>query len=309
MVFSSPEVYSETRIYLRDHPAMLDQWESKYPGFISMRTAYNTLTDDQLNLIFRNASNKGFENILTLVWEEDRTFHIARNNPVDYLSTLANHQGLIQIGNKLLKHNRNEIIEVEDISKNIANELINIHDAESISDHLNAKVYSRNLSSYRMEEEANIIVRGGGNNLYGNVICKNQFSSNRRVYGEIGKQTDYDGVNPFDVIWGESRYQEKVFLGWKDKTVNRICIGPMAGRVIYEVISNGNDVPVFPNTPEVCINEVSSIIGRVLYESPLNTRIIDFGPPDLSVQHKMQHISGGVVTRTESCTTSADNAD
>ncbi|MGY3795002.1 hypothetical protein [Aquimarina sp. 433] len=101
IVFESEEVFEETISKLMKNQSELDQWESQFKSFTSMRSSYNNLSEDDYEKIEKNSTSYHFQDILKITEGDEPE---ARMNIDDLvLATLVNHKGCLQIGQDVYK--------------------------------------------------------------------------------------------------------------------------------------------------------------------------------------------------------------
>lgn len=99
--FADYKEFEATLQKMKNDDAYLESFESQFPGFISMRQAFDAITEEQQVAISRTKSNKGYEDILTLIPDqggEIGDFEAVENVNLEFLSRIVNHRGLVQIG-------------------------------------------------------------------------------------------------------------------------------------------------------------------------------------------------------------------
>lgn len=99
--FASEKQLQETILFLKSlrTSGSLEDWENQWAGFKSMRTAYNSITEKDQEIIAQSNSAKGYHRFLSLVGEGDER-QAVRNIMDDALATIVNHQGLLKIDGK-----------------------------------------------------------------------------------------------------------------------------------------------------------------------------------------------------------------
>lgn len=101
IVFESEQVFEETIAKLMKNQNELDQWESQFKNFTSMRSSYNNLSEDDYEKIEKNNTSNYFHDLLKITEGDEPE---ARMNIDDLvLATLVNHKGCLQIGQDVYK--------------------------------------------------------------------------------------------------------------------------------------------------------------------------------------------------------------
>ncbi|MEM9719353.1 MAG: hypothetical protein AAGA10_08905 [Bacteroidota bacterium] len=309
LVFRDVEVYEETRLMLRDNSDFHDVWEQQFPNFTSMRTAFDNLSELEWDRIYDNASNQGFENLLTLVWEEGKTFHVERVVPLDYVATMVNHDGLVQIGNELYKHTQDHLLIIDVSNKEIDKKWIHIHSAEQVEPNAEVKILSFSYQDLPSGEGTRLTERVS---LKGNTTCTKNFNSGvRRIRGTIRMGFQFSGGTPYEVVWANTYYEKRKnrFSGWRYQTINRICFNSLRGTARLRIRGTNNFITRNITPLNRCLNERYGISGVIFETDPGGQlEITDWGSPhNLSVEHKIHFTnSSGAIVRTEFCNTVAD---
>lgn len=94
----------------------LEQWESQFSDYTSMRTAYENISEKDIEMITNNKLDHKFKNIVTITGNDDDLE--ARMHIDDLvLATLTNENGLLQIGDQVYKITYNTLYKASE--KNI----------------------------------------------------------------------------------------------------------------------------------------------------------------------------------------------
>jgi hypothetical protein len=110
--FSSRKAFDKTLAELakQQSPEELNKWEGQWKGFVSMRTAFARITEQDIARIAASGT-KGYDGCLTLVGEgEDK--EVVRNVDSHVMATLVNKDGIVLIGAQAFKFNYNSLIRV-----------------------------------------------------------------------------------------------------------------------------------------------------------------------------------------------------
>ena len=79
----------------------LDKWEKTIPDYTSMRTQFETMTDEKAEELINKIEENKY--IFTLVEEQDGEMSMERNIYNDVLATLISEGGFLQIGAKVYR--------------------------------------------------------------------------------------------------------------------------------------------------------------------------------------------------------------
>jgi hypothetical protein len=115
--FASEQAFESTLTTLQKNQSKLDAWEKKFSGFVSMRTAFNSITDRDIAIITSQGSTKGYDSFLTIIGEGDDK-EAVMNVDDDLLATLLNKDGILYIGDALYKVNYRKLVKVSDFKSN-----------------------------------------------------------------------------------------------------------------------------------------------------------------------------------------------
>lgn len=110
--FSSRKAFDQLmgELSKQQTPKELDKWEAQWPGFVSMRKAFNQITEQDIVKIATNGT-KGYDGYLTLTGKgEDR--ETVRNVDNHVLATLVNKDGIVLIGDKAYKFRYGSIVKM-----------------------------------------------------------------------------------------------------------------------------------------------------------------------------------------------------
>ncbi|RMG19537.1 MAG: hypothetical protein D6730_21330 [Bacteroidetes bacterium] len=121
-------VYLKTFDFLFKNQGQLDNWEKTFEGFKSMRTAFEEITDEEQQMMARNGSIKGYENVISIIRNKEGELEETINIEHPIIATLVNEDGLIQIGDVVHKYTRNKIIRLKNASQKQVEELKLVND-------------------------------------------------------------------------------------------------------------------------------------------------------------------------------------
>ncbi|AXT61451.1 hypothetical protein D1816_14190 [Aquimarina sp. AD10] len=122
LTFETQASFENTIEYLMKNQSNLDQWESQFSTFVSMRTAFENISENDIETMSKNNSNSGFENLVTFT-EADGEIEARMNIDDLVLATIVNEEGLVQVGASAYKIRYNKLYKVDksnlDILKSI----------------------------------------------------------------------------------------------------------------------------------------------------------------------------------------------
>jgi|GEM_PF-4976812 len=127
--FSSIDMFEKTLSLLQKDQSALDEWEKRFPGFTSMRTAFNNLTEEDIVKISTTGSTKGYEGYLSLIGEGENR-EAVMNTDDNLLGTVLNKEGIVFIGEDMYKVTYQKLIKVGDYKAN-KNIIANLGDVTS----------------------------------------------------------------------------------------------------------------------------------------------------------------------------------
>lgn len=114
--FPSQEAFRATVQELAKDQEHLDKFDTRFSGYVSMRAAYDQLTDVDAEKIVSKTAGKKYDNFTVEVGEgEDREITRVIGDPI--LATLVNADGWLQIGKELFKFKRDKFFVLENTSQ------------------------------------------------------------------------------------------------------------------------------------------------------------------------------------------------
>jgi hypothetical protein len=112
---SSFEIFFKSKIEIFEN--LKNEVKINFPDFISMRSAYETLNENEKLEIAKNNSNKGYEGFLTIV-ENKNGSNAVINTENLILSEMFNKEGLLIVGSDLFKMEFNKVVKLENYLEN-----------------------------------------------------------------------------------------------------------------------------------------------------------------------------------------------
>ena len=236
LVFSSEDKFDKTLSFLKTlrTKGSLEEWESQYVGFKSMRTAYNQLKEQDYMIIDGNNSAKGYEQFLSIIGEgNDR--QAVRNVMDDALATLTNHNGLVKVGGKYRLYRYDATVEFLD--NKITNDP-NLYTVKSSDVTRNIRVIPTQRTIRTTVISSDVV--NGYEDRQGPL---NEYWSGNRKHRVVGIIYCDGPPTSFNSIGGTTKHQKRVFGSiWYDNDVSSIRLKYDA--VVRVGANGGQDVTV-----------------------------------------------------------------
>ena len=198
LVFANSQDFFATLKFLEDKQQELDKWESKLKGYTSMRKTYMDITEEEWENIGQKGSIEGYEDVLTIITNEDGEQEVEFVVGYGVLATLINSNGFLQVGEKVQKYMYEYLIEVP---LEMENQIERIMVApESFPDYVfkaeRTKISSESLDSRAYDSSCKYTYNPSG-------------YSKRRVKGYI-HGTFYNNSTPFYYFFTRTQHKKKV---------------------------------------------------------------------------------------------------
>lgn len=101
LAFDNDVSFSKTLDELYLSQGELDKWEKGITGYISMRTQFENMTDEYAEELMGKMEENKY--VFTLLEEENGDLSMERNLYNDVLATLVDHNGYLQVGDKVYR--------------------------------------------------------------------------------------------------------------------------------------------------------------------------------------------------------------
>lgn len=205
--FSSKNAFDRTVADLQKDQSKLDEWERQFQGYVSMRTAYDHLTKDDLEKISMQGID-GYENILSITGEGDDR-EIVRNIDDDIMASLVNQDGLLYIGNDAFKVTYNNLIRITD-GVNRGADLRHIYSTAEIKNQPNVEIQHVERRILNSTLKSKVSAVGRDETCYRDYTQRSPKRKNR-LKGEIWS-TDLGAL--YSSIGARTRHQERILGAW-----------------------------------------------------------------------------------------------
>jgi hypothetical protein len=126
----------------------VSEWENKHPDYISMRKAYLSVSEKDKEIIGNAKSIKGFETFLKIVDTNlGREINSQIGDPI--LSSLFNKEGILVVGNKVIKINNSEVFEAKNYNPSMSKKDLNFEKVGELNES-----FSDNVSNLKSNSNA-----------------------------------------------------------------------------------------------------------------------------------------------------------
>ena len=234
IIFNTSDDFEKTIESLMKNQNNLDQWEKNFNGFTSMRTAYDNLSEDDMQKIASNKSSHHFRDILKI--SDDQEPEALMNIDDEVLATLVNEQGLLQIGNEVYKFRYDMLYKTayKDLDK-LAN----------IDNYSKADLKNNNIETFEVSH--NYFVTELSENFKADRTCDRRYwkKDRKRLKGE---QWTTNLGSLYSGAGARTKHQKKTLgIWWRNKTQR------------LRLRLNGNYTQVFQGIPQppIAVNEDS----------------------------------------------------
>lgn len=213
LVFANQQEFDNTITALRNKDnKVLDEWETQFNEFMSMRKAYNSITETDMIKIGETQSLQGFDNYITFITtngEKEATRIIGS----DAIATLFNKDGIAIIGDDAYKYKFEKIIKV---LKATSADIIAL--ASFNPQGLKASV--KEIALVRKINGKTLSVKNGRPDGVQNDHCLDQYG-NRRLVGESNVTSNLSG-SIFNSITCAAKHQRRFAGIWWAESISRI---------------------------------------------------------------------------------------
>ncbi len=243
LVFANQQEFDNTVTALRNKDSkVLDEWETQFTEFTSIRKAYNSITEADMIKIGETQSLEGYENFMVLIdsGEDKEAMRIISSNAI---ATLFNQNGLVIINQNAYKYKFDKVLKM---SKPSANDLLEL-----------AKPYpnSPKISLIDLERKINgVSIKGIKNGRVMGILndhCLTEYwvgNSKRRIVGESNSNKNWEGTI-FNSINCKAKHQRRLAGIWWAQDVTKISLSITS---YLKYTSSGSPVPgLFPNPSEL----------------------------------------------------------
>lgn len=214
LVFESEKAFDEVVKSLRNKDSkILDEWEAQFAGFVSMRKAYNSITEADMLKIGETNSLQGYENYITFITTNGEK-EASRVISSDAIATLFNKDGIAMIGEDAYKYKFEKIIKVtKATSADIS--ILSSFNPQGL------KVNVKEISLVRIINGKTLSVKNGRPDGLQDDHCLDQYASNRRLVGE-SNVTWTDNWTTFSSVTCVAKHQKRVLGVWWAESIPKI---------------------------------------------------------------------------------------
>ncbi|RYU93770.1 hypothetical protein [Emticicia agri] len=129
----------------------LDNWENQLPGFVSQRTAFNNLTEADIEKISKTSSVKGYEDFATLIPDFDGVNkRLVKQVDGNAYGSLYNKEGFVIVGKDAIKYTRDKITKFENYKET---DFLRYKNGESLSNVRSSKIVVEHIKSNAKTKE------------------------------------------------------------------------------------------------------------------------------------------------------------
>jgi hypothetical protein len=215
--FASEEVLKNTIKALSAHQQKdeLNKWEQQWPGFVSMRTAFDQITEQDIVKIATKGT-QGYSGYLTLVGVgEDK--EVVRNIDSPVLATLASKDGIILVGDNALKFHYDKLIKVKDFDETKLATLMSAKAANAAQGLESFEVKRVIIGSRSQPSASGREVNCIHDYWHGNSIC-----CKKRLVGEIWASVYAYNSYLWEHIGGRTKHQKRTSGIWYGEGVQEL---------------------------------------------------------------------------------------
>ena len=107
--FANQAAYDKTMKYLVGHQSELAAWEKQFEGYVSMRSAFESITTEQYEEMIERNLYDNYKDVVSVIPSGDEK-EIVANIEDRVASTVVNNRGLVQIGSDVYKIGRDKVV-------------------------------------------------------------------------------------------------------------------------------------------------------------------------------------------------------
>ena len=279
IAFDSESTFRTILDELFENQDNLDIWEKEVEGFTSLRTKYESITDEMAEDILENIDD--YKYVFTLNEEEDGFKSADRNIASDVISTLVNDEGFLQIGDIVHRFTYSYYF-----STNAQNfDLLNVADIDSN----HPKIEKTKIKREFIFEDISSAQTVAGIRDYTVGECT-QTSGNKRVKGQIIREEIFD--NDCNI---KTKHQKRVFgIWWSNKTAIAVSFSGNFVKLFTDCVPTPFVAPYFALAGTA---DNKSSITRTVPGNHINWGGCNDGQtsPFHNGQYTSMHIGGGKV--------------
>lgn len=213
LAFESEKAFDEVVKLLRNKDnKILDEWEAQFAGFVSMRKAYNSITEADMVKIGETNSLQGYENYITFITTNGEK-EASRVISSDAMATVFNKDGIAIIGEDAYKYKFEKIIKVV---KATSADII----ALTSFNHQGLKASVKEIALVRKINGKTLSVKNGRPEGMQNDHCLDQYG-NRRLVGE-SNVTWTDQWTTFASVTCVAKHQKRILGTWWAESIPKI---------------------------------------------------------------------------------------
>lgn len=126
--FASAADFDQTIDYLRNNPNQIATWKKQFSGFVSMKDAYNGLTEADQIKIGTSGDYSNYKGYLSIIKDKNGEPEAVMNTNDIIFSQILSENGTVQIGNKGLRYTYNYKMEIANIDDAKYHDLVSATD-------------------------------------------------------------------------------------------------------------------------------------------------------------------------------------
>lgn len=214
LVFANQQEFDNTVKALRNKDSkILDEWETQFTEFTSMRKAYNSITEADMIKIGESQSLQGYDNYITIITTNGEK-EATRTIGSDAIATLFNKDGIAIIGEDAYKYKFEKIIKVLKATPAEINALASFNPQG-----LKSKV--KEIALIRKVNGQTLSVKNGRPEGIQDDHCLDQYANNRRLVGE-SNVTWTNNWQTFASVTCVAKHQKRVLGTWWAESIPKI---------------------------------------------------------------------------------------
>lgn len=236
LLFSNQQEFENTvRLLTNKGSQSLNDWELNFKGFVSMRTVYDQITEQDMTKIGGSKSLQGFENYVMLL-EANGEKQAVRVISSDAMATLFNKDGLVIIGDDAYKYKFDKVLKVSKPTESDMSSLATF-DCKSLRSTVNE------IALIRQVNGKIISVKNGRAEGVKDDYCLVQYNGNRRLVGESNVTRNIGG-SIFNSVTCQAKHQRRLFGIWWGEAIPRIRLRITS---LLSSINTGNNIVANPS--------------------------------------------------------------